>query len=213
MENFANTFKNPWVLGGGAAVGIVMLMMARTSTNKGTANDITSAGGMPASIIGQYNIAALGAVTQQAAIAADVGKAALAADTTRQVAVLDAIKNANTNLAVIQQASITSDAGIINNQITTQGAVIVDASNNTNRLLLAQQQTQQVQITSNAQVQIAQAQAKAAKAASNNALLGKVLGIGASLIAAPFTGGASLLGAGSFLGSNGISGSETAMAA
>lgn len=213
MSDLANTFSNPWVLGGGAALGLVMLMMAKTKTNQGTANDVATAYGLPASVVGQYNIAALGAVTQQAAIAADVGKAALAADTTKQVAVLDAIKNMNTNAAVVQQAAITSGAGIINTQIQTQGATIIDAMNNTNRLSLAQEQTIQSIHHDNATVQAAQIQAKAARNASNNALLGKVLGIGASIIAAPFTGGASLAGMPAFLGSNGISGSETAIAA
>lgn len=206
MSEILDTFKNPWVLGGGAAVGLVLLMMAKTNTNAGTASDVSNAGGMPASIVGQYNIAALDAVTKQAQIAASLGAVAIQADAQKQVSVLNVIQNNSNNLAQVQQAALTTGASIINNQITSQSAVIIDAMNNSNRLGLAQEQTIQTKITTNGAVQIAQEQAKAARNASNNALIGSLLGSVASVVAAPFTGGASLLGlAGAFGGSSGPS--------
>ena len=186
--DLAKTFENPYVLIGGAALGLILLM-----SKGGTAAAATSTNASSTTAVAAYNQAALGAVTQQASIAADVAKTNINADVTKTLGLYSTLASMQQNNDQLAATQSQSSAGITNNMITSNAAIVIDQSNNATRLGLGQQQVTATSITANAQVQIAQEQAKAAKNAAQMGALSSVLGTVGKLVAAPFTGGASLL--------------------
>jgi hypothetical protein len=202
MSGIAETFSNPYVLGGGALLGLVLLMSKK---NASTA-DATGVSPSYSSAVAALNQSAIMAVTQQAQIAANVAIAKHQDDTTVKVATLATIKAFDDNRRVVANQQVISQQGIIQTMVSTQGAVEMDVFNNANRLALAQEQTIQSIHHDNANVQIAQQQAKAAKDAANSNLLGNIIKTAVSVGMAPFTGGASLIGLSSLSTGGGASG-------
>lgn len=204
--------KHPAILIGGVGLGLVFLMLKSSggaSSNGGNDAAVASYN----SVAGAYNLAALNAQTAQMGIVADVQKAIVSGktqiavtdsagniqaqvaktggDVSRYIATTQYLENMNNNASQQAMAQMTSQAGVANNIITTNGAVSIDAAqqnvrlalgvvqsgvdiNNTNKTTAAQQAVAATQ--ANAAVQAAQIQAKAAQHASDNSLWGNIFG-------------------------------------
>jgi hypothetical protein len=162
------TLSNPWVLGGGLVLGVIVLVM-----NNGGGASSASASTVGANL--SYNEAALSATTQQAQISANLGVAQFSADVASQ----------DNNSSQIQQTLINANAGITNSQIQSNAAMVIDQSNNNTRLGLGYQQEVTSITQSNNSVSIANAQAKAQEAASNNSLFTSIAGDATKLLMSP----------------------------
>lgn len=191
MSDLAATFKNPYVIGGGVLVGLILMMSAHKA-NGATSGGPVTADPVYTTAVLENNKAAMAATTAQAGIAAGVATQRISADMTLGVATLNTIQNADNNRALVAKQAIMSNEGIIKSQIETASATTIDINNNMARLGLAQEQTHQVQIQTNGAVDIAHAQASAVKHAADVNAIGNIVKTAASVIAAPFTGGASL---------------------
>jgi hypothetical protein len=189
MADFAKALTNPYVLGGGALLGVILLM-----SNKGAPSN----GGAPVtpgynSIMSAYNMAALEATTEQARISADYGKHIATADVTKQIGILSAINARDANLRMITVQRIQSNEGIVKTQLQTSAAMQIDMQQQIAKMNIAGMDVTKQAITTNGQVKIAQIQAKAQKKAALYKAIGSVTGglIDAGLAVA--TGGASLV--------------------
>lgn len=188
MDSVLSSLKSPWVLGGGVALGALILFMRSASGGAANASPSSSptVGAYDSAIIA-YNTAADAQITQRLGIEADVQKTSIQADVTHQVALLSTIAAIDSNHTQLAQTALTTNQGIIQSQLQTQSAVTMDISNNNNRLAIAGLQVPIQQIQSNAQVQIAKMQADATKSAAKSNAIGNiakdVLGVaGAALL-------------------------------
>lgn len=191
-EGVVKTLTNPYVLAAGAALGLVLMLSGRAGAATGSNTGQAASSPFTTAVV-EYNKAALDNVTQQAQIAGQVAIARTQADMTSQVATLQTIQNIAASRNDVMKQAIISNQGILNSQITGNTAIITDLADNAARLGMAQQQTTQTKITSDAAIEIARQQAKAAEHAANMGFASNLLGSVAKIAAAPFTGGASLL--------------------
>lgn len=181
--DFGKIATNPMVLASGAAIGLFLLLHKAPATAQGV--------GVNSSIVSStvaMNTAALGSQVQLAGINANIAQQAYSQDTTRQAHVLAYLQSLDNNQTLVMRDRIQSQAGITNNLITTSTMLQIDIQNNTNRLALAMQETQNERIRSNTQIQTAALQLEGQKAAAHAAMLGSLFGgvakLGSAAIAA-----------------------------
>jgi hypothetical protein len=184
MSEFSKVLSNPYVLGGGALLGVFLLMSAGKGGGGGSSGYSGGGGGeVPYNSAAlTYNMAALSAGVEQARIVADRAKTEYALDTTRHVALYNSINNHDTNIAKVAAQNIISNEGILKTQIASHAAVQMDMQQNMARLGIAGLQVHQTQIQSNASVQIAKVQAKAQVKASLFKAVGDVAGTAAKAL-------------------------------
>lgn len=173
--DFGATLKNPWVIGGGALIGVVLLLRSGPANAQVSANmDAANPTYMSQAVA--MNAAAMGAQIQLAQISANLGATAFQADTAKQLGFYSLIKSIDDNNAIVENTRVTSQAGITNSLITSSTAIIVDQANNANRLALAYQETAQAEIGANKDIQVAKLQSDAQKAVSHNNMIGSIVG-------------------------------------
>lgn len=173
--NLGGVFKNPVVWGGGALLGVVILMRSSPANANVSANmDAVNPTVMSANV--QMNAAAYGFEIEKAKVAAELGAAKFNADVKDHALFYDFLKNSDNNSTVLGQARIESNAGITNSLISSSTAIIVDQMNNANRLALGYQQVNIAEINASRDVDIARYSYKAQKAVSKNNLLGTIAG-------------------------------------
>lgn len=173
--DFGATLKNPWVWGGGAVIGAVLLLRSGPA-NAAAASRMDAANPTYMSSAVAMNAAAMGTQVQLAQISANLGATAFQADTAKQLGFYSLIKAIDDNNAIIENNRVSSEAGITNNLITSSTAIIVDQANNANRLALAYETTTQSEIQANKDVSVAKLQADAQKAVSHNSMIGSIVG-------------------------------------
>lgn len=171
--NYGKVFSNPIVLGGGALLGLVLLMRAPAG-----AAASQSAGYSPAylSYAMRTNTAALGAQVENAQTMADLEKSRFALDLGTQAQTLSYLKSVGDNQNRVDVANINTRAGITNAMISSSTMLALDVQGNTNRLALAQQETSRARISADATVDVARYQYKGAKQAAKANIIGNVLG-------------------------------------
>lgn len=175
MEKITDALSNPYVLAGGALIGVFLLMNAGKAS-AGTSGNAPVINPGYSSAAQAYNIAATQEVTKQAALSYHLAEVRVDADVTKSVATLATIKAFSDNERQSHIQSLISNAGIINTQLTTQAAVTMDLNNNATRLTLGTQDVQKTVIQSNAAVQIAHDQAKAQRTAAKYNMFGSIAG-------------------------------------
>lgn len=173
--NFSETFKNPLVWGGGAVIGVILLLRssganAEVAANMNAANPAVLSAGVAA------NAAVMGANIEIAQAQAKLGETAFQADVAKQLGFFDYLKTLDNNRAIVTNQRTVSNAGITQSLIQSSTAIIVDQSNNATRLGLAYEETNQAEIKATADVSIARYQYKAAKAVSKNNMFGQIAG-------------------------------------
>lgn len=186
--NVLSTLKNPVVLGGGALLGVVLLMRS-SGANAAVASTADAINPTVVSATMQYNTAALGAEVQKAQAAYQYGATVYALNVQDHANVLSYMKNLDDNATMVENSRINADAGVTNALIASNTAMVVDFSNNAERLGEAYQQTAQAQIKADADVSVAKYQYKAQKAAAKSSLIGTIVGSVAKVATAGLTGG------------------------
>ena len=173
--NLGGVMKNPVVWGGGALIGVVMLLRsgganANVASNMNAVNPTVMSGAV------QMNAAAMGAQIQMAGITADLTKAKYAADVTDHANVLAYMKAIDDNQTVLATQRAESNAGVTNSLIASSAAIIIDQSNNAARLGQSYFEYATAVANDKANVDITKLQTSAAKAISHNSLLGTIAG-------------------------------------
>lgn len=184
-------FKNKFVIIGGVAIGALLLVVNKSSAGQGVTgqafNNTAISGVSPyTSAVMAFNTVAAQEVTKQAAVAAQVAINKSHDNVSMQVATLNALSTMDSNAMQVAKQQFASEQGIIQAQIAANSNVQIDISNNTARLGMAQEQTSQVAIQSNANVKIAHYQAKAAKTAAIAGAIGSVAGAFTKVAASSF---------------------------
>lgn len=154
-----DTITSPPVLIGGAVIGAVILLMG--SAGNGGGSPVASPDAALA-----FNIAAMGHVTQQADISADLEKARFQADVSKQANVLGFMRALNSDRTVLASKRMEVEGGITSGMFAAQSAIIIDQQQNTNRLSLAWVAADTERLRINAAVTLAQIQAKTTRNAN-----------------------------------------------
>lgn len=131
--DFKSLLSNKWVLGGGLALGVLVLVMSR-----GSAAPVDNSGQVAIAlntIASANNKAALDYQASVAGTAAAVSQTAIAGNTQRDLGVIAMIANVMQNSMVVASRASDTRAGIINNQITTSTARQLDQQQGLVRLL------------------------------------------------------------------------------
>lgn len=187
MSQFGKTFSNPWVWGGGAAIGLVLLLRSSgANAEVSSSMDAVNPTSMSAAVAN--NAAVMGANIELAHIQADLGKTAYEANVAKQLGFYSLLKSIDDNNAMVSNQRTISQAGITNALITSSTAIIVDQSNNATRLGLAYEETAQAEISAAATTAVARYQYKAAKAVSKNNMIGSIVGSVGRVATAAFGG-------------------------
>jgi hypothetical protein len=167
---------NPVVLGGGAILGVVLLLHSSSGTAANASAAADAANPTVTSAAVDMNTAALGAQVQLATVSAQLGAAKFNADVTSQANVLNYLTSVDNNNTLLSIQQDTSAAGITNNLITSNASVVTDALNNAERLGEAYYTYAGSVAADNANVSVAKLQADAQKAVSKNSLIGTIAG-------------------------------------
>jgi len=130
--DFGKVISSPTVIIAGVVIGGAILLFNSSATASGSSSNSAYTSGTAAN-----NAALLTASTQQSQIAANVAMNQSNNDVAKTNSYLSFWANANNNASQVTLGLNAANAGIINNQITTNAAVTIDASNNSNRLDLA----------------------------------------------------------------------------
>lgn len=193
MSDFAKTLANPIVIGGGAVIGLILLMRAPSAAGETASPSVISPAAISASTA--MNSAAMAAEVQLHDDNTRLAAANYAEDTTRQAQFLAYLNNQDNNRTNLNVQRIQSNAGVINSQISAVTAQQIDLQQNINRMAMAyadlgKAHNQAVATMTQAAIQrdIAKTQAKQAKF---GAIVGGITGL-AKIAAGVFTGGASL---------------------
>ena len=193
MSALAKTLTNPIVLGGGAVIGLIMLMRAPSGGSGNTAAISVSPAVLSAST--QMNSAAMAAEIQLHSDNVALAAANYAQDTARQAQFYAYVSNQDDNRTKLAVERTQSNAGVINSQISAVTAQQIDLQQNINRMALAYADLgkthNQTVATMNGQAiqrDIAKTQAKTAKLST---IVSGITGI-AKIAAGVFTGGASI---------------------
>lgn len=173
MSQFGKVLTNPVVLGGGAIIGLVLLMRAPSAQAAAQSTGFNPA--VMSSIVAM-NTAALGGAIESAAINAEIAKAQFARDTAQQGQILSYMKGVNENAAAVAITGIQTRAGVTNNMIASSTALALDIQQNTNRLALGAQETDRTRINADKDIQVARYQYKGQKAAAISGAIGSVAG-------------------------------------
>lgn len=180
--DFGKIATNPMVLASGAAIGLFLLLHKAPAAAEGVGVNTSIVSGTVA-----MNTAALGSQVQLAGINATTAQQTYQQDTLRQAHILAYLQGVDNNQSVLARTQIQSQAGITNSLITTSAMMAIDVQNNSNRLALAMQETQNERIRANAQVDVAALQLEGQKAAAHAALLGSIFGGVTKLASAAIT--------------------------
>lgn len=191
-SGFTKILFSPPVIIAGVAIGGLLLL-----SGMGKGASASPSGPSSATTIANLNSitaqneAAMSTQVALAQVSAGAGSAKLGADVQEQGQILGFLANLNNNNTVLNNAIITSQAGITNNQITTNAATTQDISTNLARLGTSYESAQSSEAQSAAQVLATQAQANAAQ----NIALTQALGSGFNTLV---TQGAKVATAGGF---------------
>ena len=180
MANIGKVLTNPIVLGGGLAIGLLVLI-----TKSSGAAAATSVSGYNPAVLSanvQMNLAALGAASTNIKTSAELEKSRFAKDVAMQSQVISYIKNVNDNNTRIGLERLSSQAGITQQMLSSSAMLVMDIQNNSNRLALGQQETQRTQINADASVSVAKAQASGQKVAAIASAVGSIAGSAAKAI-------------------------------
>jgi hypothetical protein len=185
MSQTTKILTNPIVLGGGALLGIVLLL------NKNGATAPKSSGFDPVVINATVamNRAALDSESKIAQINGDVAKAKIAGNVAQTGFLYNLLNTQAQAGAIVERDRVLSGAGIVNNIVTQQSAVVIDAQTNMARIELANVDARKAvavtKLTTDSANYIAKKQADAS-------IIGNIFGGVTKAIGAVATGGASL---------------------
>lgn len=170
-----DTFKNPWVLGGGALIGMVLLLRS-SGANAEVSSTMDGVNPTMMSSAVAMNATVMGANIEVARLQAHLGEIAYQADVAKQLGFFSLIKSIDDNNAIVANQRTISQAGITNSLIQSSTAIIVDQANNATRLALGYEETTRAGIAADAQIAVARYQYKASKAVSKNNMIGTIAG-------------------------------------
>lgn len=176
MSTLGKTLTNPIVLGGGALVGLFLLV------NRSPAN---VASGVNPVLIGattQMNTAALGAQVEQSEIQADLARAGMSYDLARQGQVMSYLTNQSNNMRQLAMQRVVSETDISKTLIASNTAITVDRNQNMTRLGLAQYEVMRERIRTDGQVQVARYQYKGTKVSAIANTIGTIAGSAANVV-------------------------------
>ena len=182
--DFGDALKSPIVWGGGALIGIVLLLKPAEAA-PAPQNYLPSTYGN----IGAINSVVMGAQVELAKVQAGLGETAYQADVAKQLGFFQLMKSIDDNNRVVQSQRITANAGVTNSLIQSSAAIIIDQSNNANRLALAWQETARAKIGADRDVKVARYQYKGQKAAAKAGMIGNIAGAVGNVARAAITGG------------------------
>jgi hypothetical protein len=146
MMDFVKTLSNPVVLAGGAALGLVLLMM-----NRGTTGGTPNSAGMFTVVSDVYNQAALASQDKQLSSFVELTKAKYAAqsqlgvagidgDVRTSLGILSFLGNNSKNASQVANQSIISSAGVAQGVLSNQHSVATDNTMQMIRLALGNTQ-------------------------------------------------------------------------
>lgn len=121
--DIVGTLKNPWVIGGGAALALVLVLMSRNSSQ---ADQVVYTG-----TVSNYSGAEW--LAQSAEIAAGVNVAEIEARTTERLALLDTLIGFANNQQVVGAQLSETAAGVTKTRIQTDAALRLDRQQNAAR--------------------------------------------------------------------------------
>lgn len=179
MSNIGKILTSPYVLIGGGAIGLILLL-AKSPQAAASTQTVGYSSAITSNVVA-LNTAALGAQSEQAAIRADLAKAQYAKDVALQATVVSYLKSVNDNNTRLSLERINSQAGIANTMIVQQNMLTMDIMNNNTRLSLGQQEIEKQRIISNASVEVAKQVASGQKVASIANAIGSVVGSAAKI--------------------------------
>jgi len=206
--DITKTFSNPLVIAAGVGLGLVIMLRS------GSGNAPSSGSYVAPEYLS--TMAALNAASTQAVTEQYNANLALAAkqsdnDVAKQLGYFSLIQSMDNNDAALSAQITQSHAGIVQTQITTSAAVLMDQIENAARTTQTYIQADAAKAISNNNVTIAQTQAKAAKKAATMNLVGQALGLAATVATAGMAAPAmAAAGAAAAAGSAGAAGSLTA---
>lgn len=125
-----NVFENKWVWLGGAAVGLMLVLMHSSSSaapNAQNGNMLYNPGIQPSGAAYQF-------FTAQAGYARDLGIAQINSDAKKQADYFATLTALDTHATAIEIQRLTSNEGIAKSQITSNTALILDRQQNASRL-------------------------------------------------------------------------------
>jgi hypothetical protein len=161
MDGVLNTLTNPWVLGIGGALGVILLL----SRSAGGGNDSGGAYYSEAFLSESQRTAA--AVNQTAITASyDLEGKRLNADVTRAVAVMNTVRSLAETSAVLDANLAASHAGTVRALAASNAAVVIDRQQNFARLGMTYADGFTQRALSRDRVTVANIQAKAQKNAN-----------------------------------------------
>ncbi len=183
--DLGDAFKSPIVWGGGALVGVVLLLRSSGAEAAPPANYNPSVVGNTTAV----NSAVYGAQVELAKVNAGLGEAAYKADLGKQLGFYQLLATLDNNNRVVSSQRISANAGVANSLIQSSTAIIVDQSNNAARLSLAYQTTAQTKINADKDVKVARYQYKGQKAAAKASLWSNVAGAVSNVAGKAITAG------------------------
>lgn len=131
MAKLGKFLTNPWVLAGGVAFGLVLLL------NKSSGGGSSANASAQMSYAAAVNSAAMDYVTNQAAIAADVTKTRIAADAQTQAIATAGMMNLASARISANVENNHVNAGIVSTALQNMTAIQLDRQSNANRIAMA----------------------------------------------------------------------------
>lgn len=165
------TLKNPIVLGGGALVGIVLLMRS------GGSHGAPAPSNYNPSVIANtaaVNAQVMAGQIEMAKVQAGLASLSYQADVAKQLGFMKFLSNTDDNNRIIQTQRISANAGITNSMIASSTAIIVDQSNNATRLGMSYQETARSQIGADRDVSVARYSYLGVKATAKANMFGNI---------------------------------------
>lgn len=115
--DFKKSLSNPWVLGGGAALALVLILTSKGGSSGGNADAFISA----------QNVAGMNYAANSAALAATVQNHNIDAETQKTIGFLSVVQNMFDSIQVNNTQRLQVAAGVTNNRIQANTAYAVEA--------------------------------------------------------------------------------------
>lgn len=158
--DFGKMLSNPWVIGGGLGLGVLLLLLRGSASTGTSAADPNVIG-----LIASNNALGAQVVAQQASAAVSIAQV-----TSGNIATVAAfLENAGNMQAQLNAQNNQTNAGVLNNIIQTGSAQAIDFNTNAAR-------SRDTVVNAESAVAIAKLNANAVKSAANSNMIGTISG-------------------------------------
>lgn len=175
-KGIGGVISNPIVWGGGALLGLAILLRGNPTTAGMEARATTAVDPAYLGAVVQTNTVAMGTQVELARISAEFGAAKFNANVADHANFYSYMKNLDNNNTVLAMARAEANAGITNSLISSSTAIIIDQANNMARLGMAWQETARAEIMANRDIRIAEYSYMGQKAAAKANMIGEIAG-------------------------------------